>query len=102
MLRVFKKFFAKRRLEDEYWTLLVALDFSAALHQRMKSANVSIEELAMRSGLSPVYITRALNCTAHFTVRSMVSLAHALGQTITITMQDEKAIEPQAIEEEAA
>ena len=68
----------------------------------MKSANISIEELAMRSGLSPVYITRALDCTAHFTVRSMVRLAHALGQRVTITMQDERSIEPQAIEEEAA
>ena len=91
MARAFKDFFAAARQHAEYWAELAILDFTSALESRMERLNVSRAELAERVGASPAYISKVLNGTTNFTVKSMATLAHALGQRISIRVEDQDA-----------
>jgi transcriptional regulator with XRE-family HTH domain len=89
MARSFKDLFAKARKTADYWAELATLDFTAALDQRMRELNVTRGELAERIGTSPAYVTKVLNGRTNFTVRTMASLAHALGQRVNVQLEDE-------------
>lgn len=89
MAKSFKELFSKAKESAEYWAEVAALDFTEALNQRMQELNVTRSELASRIDASPAYITKIMNGTTNFTLRSMATLAHALGKKVKIAFEDE-------------
>lgn len=63
----------------EYLTEAVILEFTEKIVARMKEQKVSRPGVAKRLGASKASITKVLRGYANLTIRSMVSLANALG-----------------------
>jgi transcriptional regulator with XRE-family HTH domain len=93
MAKSFKELFAAAKQSADYWAEIAAIDFTADINRKMKALEVSRSDLAARIGTSPAYVTKIMNGTTNFTLKSMVTLAHALGQKVKITIEDEMAEE---------
>jgi transcriptional regulator with XRE-family HTH domain len=89
MAKSFKELFAKAKDSAEYWAELAALDFTANLQQTMQALNVTRTELAARIDTSPAYVTKVMNGSTNFTLKTMAILAHALGQKVRIVLENE-------------
>ena len=63
----------------EYLTEAAILDVTEKIVEKMKEQDLSRTELANRLGVSKAFITKVLGGYPNLTIRSMVSLANALG-----------------------
>jgi transcriptional regulator with XRE-family HTH domain len=91
MAKSFRELFKNARKSAEYWAEVATLDFTGALHKKMQELNVNRTELANRIDASPAYVTKIMNGTTNFTIKSMTALAHAVGQKVRIVLEDEDA-----------
>lgn len=75
---------AEYKNDVEYLTEVAILDVTEKIAAKMKEQNLSRAELAKRLGVSKAFITKVLGGYPNLTIRSMVSLANALGGDLSI------------------
>jgi plasmid maintenance system antidote protein VapI len=80
----FSDMLAEARRMPEYWEEGAVLDFTEALNVAMQEQGVARTELARRLGTSQACITRVLGGHANFTLKTMATLALALGLELEV------------------
>lgn len=75
--------------DPEYLTEKQILDFTAKLVNKMEELKVSRAELAKRLDVSKAFVTKLLNGNPNMTIKTMVSITHALKCSISIDIYPE-------------
>ena len=68
------------------------LDITEDICKRMKQKNINRSELADLLNVSPPAVTKILNGNSNFTLKTLLSLADALGQELKINFTEKKAV----------
>jgi transcriptional regulator with XRE-family HTH domain len=81
-----------KRAKDSYhyYKQLAMRGFVSDTVRRMEARNMSRVELAAALGTSPAYVTKILRGDVNFTLDSMAKLAHAVGGTLRVSIEDVK------------
>lgn len=79
-----KAFADELRNSDEYWVERVKIEFVEGLARQMQTHSMSRAQLAEKIGASAAYITKALRGETNFTIESMVKLARAVSEDMTL------------------
>jgi transcriptional regulator with XRE-family HTH domain len=83
---------AKARSSVVYLTESVILDFTYDIERFMESRKLSRADLAKKVGVSPAYITKVLRGEGNLTVKSVVSLADAVGAKVVLQLVDKESV----------
>lgn len=79
---------AKARKSVTYLTERCVLEFTSEIDRLMEARKVTRAELGRRIGSSAAYVTKVLRGESNLTVKTMVSLADALGARVDIVVWD--------------
>ena len=71
----------------------IILDLTEQICIAMKKRNINRSNLAQLLGVSPAAVSKILNGTSNFTLRTLVSLAAALGLELKIGFKDKENTE---------
>jgi transcriptional regulator with XRE-family HTH domain len=71
----------------------LVLDISEQISVRMQQCGVRSAELAHRLGVSRSYISQLLSGKPNMTMRTLVGVAHALGQRVQIELRDHETVD---------
>lgn len=70
----------------EFRLEMLTLDLTAKICGRMEQKHINRTQLADRLQVSPAFVTKILNGTSNFTLRTMMSLADALECELSISL----------------
>ena len=73
-----KKKIEKFRNDVDYVTEATILGFTEMVVEKMQKTGLSRAELAQKLGVSKPFVTKLLNGNPNMTIKTMVSIAHAL------------------------
>src|ERR1043166_4065927 len=79
---------SKARRSVNYLTEKCVLQYTGEIDRLIESRQVTRAELGRRIGTSPAYVTKVLRGDTNLTVKTMVSLADALGAKVEIIVLD--------------
>ena len=79
-----KAFADELRNSDEYWVERVKIEFVEGLARQMQTHSISRAQLAEKIGASAAYITKALRGETNFTIETMVKLARAVSEDMSL------------------
>jgi transcriptional regulator with XRE-family HTH domain len=82
---------AKARRSVTYLAEKCVLQYTGEIDRLMEKRQLSRAELGRRIGASPAYVTKVLRGETNLTIKTMVSLADALGARVEITVLDNAA-----------
>jgi transcriptional regulator with XRE-family HTH domain len=82
---------SKARRSVSYLAEKCVLQYTAEIDRLIESRQVTRAELGRRIGASPAYVTKVLRGETNLTVKTMVSLADALGARVEIIVLEERA-----------
>lgn len=82
----YKEKIGKFRNDVDFMTETVIVDFTEKIVGKMKKTGLSRADFAQRLGVSKPFVTKLLNGNPNLTVKSMVSIAHALGCELNIKL----------------
>jgi transcriptional regulator with XRE-family HTH domain len=74
----YKEKIQKFRDDVEFLTETAILDFTEKIVDKMHKTGLSRAELAQKLGVSKPFVTKLLNGNPNMTIKTMVSIAHAL------------------------
>ncbi len=81
---------AEAQLEPlELWIDLARVGFEDDLHRLMTEAGVSRAQLAEAAGVSPAFVSKVLNGSTNYTLKTMAKLARAVGAVLQVRLIDE-------------
>lgn len=80
----FDKIFEKARESDAFWQEMAILGFTEAVSERLASLDMSRTDLAQKLRSYPSFVTKLMRGKNNFTIRTMVSVARALGCELSI------------------
>ena len=80
---------SKARRSVNYLTEKCVLQYTGEIDRLIESRQVTRAELGRRIGTSPAYVTKVLRGDTNLTVKTMVSLADALGAKVEIIVLDD-------------
>lgn len=87
-----EQWFAERLKEYEhdpdYLAEEVLLDITEQISLRLEELNLSASDLASKLGVSRAYISQVMNGKPNLTIRSLVGIALALDQKVTVSLDD--------------
>jgi transcriptional regulator with XRE-family HTH domain len=70
--------------DPDFLTDLALLDITEQIAMRMQQRGVRAAELAQRLGVSRAYVSQMLSGRPNMTVRTLVGVAHALGDRVRV------------------
>lgn len=82
----------RRKAEEEpldLWIDLARVGFEDDLHRLMTSAGVNRTELAEAAGVSPAFVSKVLNGSTNYTLKTMAKLARAVGGVLQVRLTAE-------------
>lgn len=78
----------------EFTAERVAVAFLVDINARMLAQGISNVELAQRMGTTRSYITRLFRGSANLSVQTMTRLAHAVGGSVRVQVEDAQDTRP--------
>jgi len=82
---------AKARSSIAYLTETVVLDFTYDIERFMEARKISRADLAKKVDVSPAYISKVLRGEGNLTIKSVVSLADAVGARVVVQLVEKDA-----------
>jgi len=73
----------------ELWIDLARVGFEEDLDRLMTRAGVNRSELAEAAGVSPAFVSKVLNGSTNYTLKTMAKLARAVGAVLQVRLIDE-------------
>lgn len=73
----------------ELWTDLARVGFEDDLHRLMTAAGINRGQLAEAAGVSPALVSKVLNGSTNYTLKTMAKLARAIGAVLQVRLIDE-------------
>lgn len=70
----------------------LVLDLTENICKRMAHENISRTEFAKRLSVSPPAVTKILRGNSNFTLKTLLSIADALGQELSIDFKEKEAV----------
>jgi transcriptional regulator with XRE-family HTH domain len=74
-----------------YWIAVARMGFEEDLARLMSKKGLNKADLAREAGVSPPFITKVLNGTNNYTLKTMAKLARAMGAVLEIRLADDKS-----------
>ena len=72
-----------------YWIALALMGFEEDLARLMEKKGVLKADLAKAMGVTPPFVTKALNGTGNFQLKTMAKFARAVGAVLEVRLTDE-------------
>ncbi len=82
------------RSDDEpldFWIDMARVGFEDDLHRLMTSAGIHRTDLAEAAGVSPAFVSKVLNGSTNYTLKTMAKLARAVGGVLQVRLTAEDA-----------
>jgi|GEM_PF-6572018 len=73
----------------EFWIDLARVGFEEDLHRLMERSGINRAELAEAAGVSPAFVSKVLNGSTNYTLKTMAKLARAAGAVLQVRLVDE-------------
>ena len=73
----------------EFWIDLARVGFEEDLYRLMERAGINRAELAEAAGVSPAFVSKVLNGSTNYTLKTMAKLARAAGSVLQVRLVDE-------------
>ncbi len=73
----------------EFWIDVARVGFEEDLHRLMERAGINRAELAEAAGVSPAFVSKVLNGSNNYTLKTMAKLARAVGAVLQVRLVDE-------------
>ena len=86
----------------DYWIGLARMGFEEDLARLMEKKGILKADLAKAMGASPPFVTRALNGTGNFQLKTMAKFARAVGAVLEVRLADEESEVVRVVEVETA
>lgn len=83
----FGKLLQDAKASPTYWAERVMLDFTSQLWVRLKQLGWTQKDLADKVGKKQPYVSRVLNGNHNATVETLVTLAHAAGLEVKLSLE---------------
>ena len=83
----FGELLEKYRDDPEALTDELLLDITEQMYVCMRDRGMRPSELAKRLGVSRAFVSQLLNGKPNMTIRTLVGVAHALGQRVTVELR---------------
>jgi transcriptional regulator with XRE-family HTH domain len=77
---------SKARTSVAYLTETIVLDLTCEIERLMKARKISRADLAKKVDVSPAYITKILRGEGNLTIKTVVSLADAVGAKVVLQL----------------
>lgn len=74
-----ERYIEQNQYTVDYQTELSIIDFNEKIIARMEELKINRAELAKRLGVSKAFVTKLLNGNPNMTIKTMISIANALG-----------------------
>jgi len=74
----------------EFWIDLARVGFEEDLYRLMERAGINRAELAEAAGVSPAFVSKVLNGSTNYTLKTMAKLARAAGAVLQVRVIDEE------------
>jgi len=73
----------------DFWIDLARVGFEDDLHRLMTSARINRTELAEAADVSPAFVSKVLNGSTNYTLKTMAKLARAVGGVLQVRLTTE-------------
>lgn len=73
----------------EFWVDLARVGFEDDLHRLMDRARLNRAEIAEAAGVTPAFVSKVLNGSTNYTLKTMAKLARAVGAVLQVRLIDE-------------
>ena len=73
----------------EFWIDLARVGFEDDLHRLMTQAGVNRGQVAQAASVSPAFVSKVLNGSTNYTLKTMAKLARAVGAVLQVRLIDE-------------
>lgn len=83
----FGKLLKDAKASPTYWAERLMLDFTSQLWARLQHLGWTQKDLADKVGKKPPYVSRVLNGSHNATVETLVTLAHAAGLEVKVSLE---------------
>lgn len=75
----------------DFWIDLARVGFEDDLHRLMTSAGINRTDLAEAAGVSAAFVSKVLNGSTNYTLKTMAKLARAVGGVLQVRLTAEDA-----------
>lgn len=90
------------REHQDYRLEKIMLNFTAEICARMEEININRAELAKRLGRSRAFVSKIMACSHNITLKTLDSIAHAVGMEIDVPVHVMRSIEEELLGREKA
>jgi transcriptional regulator with XRE-family HTH domain len=87
----FRGHFNKMHERQAFWEELAILGFTSTIAERMEAEGITNTQFAQKMGVSPAFVTKLINGTNNFTIKTMVKVARALGTELSLNFRERQS-----------